>query len=81
MEHAARANDAARSVDNDTAPLPRPARISTSSPATLAVQAANRAERQRVFGQVHELKRDGWTIHRIARHVGLDRNTISTYPR
>ena len=81
VEHAARATDVARVVDVDDSVLPRPERISSPSPAKLAVQAAKRAERQRVFDQVHDLKRDGWSIHRIARHVGLERNTIRTYLR
>jgi len=45
------------------------------------VQAAKRAERQRVFDQVHDLKRDGWSKHRIAWRVGFERNTIRAYLR
>ena len=62
-------------------PLPRPPRLNAPSPAKLAVRAAKRAERQRVFDQVHALRRDGWSLHRIADHVGLERETVRTYLR
>jgi transposase len=80
-KHATHTHDTMADGTDDEAPLPRPARISTPSPAKLAVQAAKRAERQRVFEQVHDLKREGWSTHRIARRVGLERETIRTYLR
>jgi len=80
-EHAARDEDMVDDGGVSEVPLPRPARISTPSPAKRNVQAAKRAERQGVFDQVHALKREGWSIHRIARRVGLERETIRTYLR
>jgi transposase len=61
--------------------LPRPTRLNAPSPAKLAVQAAKRAERQRTFDQVHALRRDGWSLHRIAAHAGIERETVRTYLR
>ena len=79
--HAAQNDNTADDGGVNEVPLPRPALISTPAAAKLKVQAAKRAERQRVFEQVHALRREGWSIHRIARSVGLERETIRTYLR
>ena len=59
--------------------LARPRCISTPSRAKLEIQAVKRSERQRVFDEAHRLRKDGWAIHRIARHLDLERATIKSY--
>lgn len=77
-EHAAR-DPSDREPVVPEPPLPRPRRVSTPSSGKLETQAARRRERQRVFDEAHRLRKDGWAIHRIARHLNLERVTIKTY--
>ena len=60
-------------------PLARPARIGSKSPREQQTTATHTARRQHLLNQAHDLRRKGWTKIKIAQHLKLDRQTVTTY--